>query len=168
MTKPGPSVFYTLLLAGTWSCSGSLEVGDPAPDVLVNCQERGSLCVDPHPLKVVWMFRTEDCLRCSGFPATLRRMWMEFGADAFSFEAVHVTDAPESGDWLQRYFMKERLTPRIHAIGSGRFESEFKGLALPALLVIANGVVEGISAGEAQALDALPRLIRSKPTGARQ
>jgi hypothetical protein len=95
-------------------------------------------------------------------------MWREYGTGAFAFEAVHVTEATNSGDWLQRYFMKERLAPRIHAISSDRFEREFKGVPLPSLLVISNGTVEGVSAGEAEALDALPRLIAPKPTQGRR
>lgn len=149
-----------LVLAGCWGCSGALGVGDPAPSFLASCGEATSVCDGTDPVKVVWIFTTEDCLRCLRFPAVLRNTWRQYGAEAFVFEAVHVRDPGESGEWLPRYFMKERLTPRIHAIDPRRFRREFKSLPLPSLLVIANGVVENISTGEPQALDVLPGLIR--------
>lgn len=160
---PGAGRFrraLALVLVSGWGCSGALGVGDPAPGFLASCGEAASACDGTDPVKVVWVFTTEDCLRCLGFPAVLRDTWRRYGAEAFAFEAVHVRDPGESGEWLPRYFMKERLTPRIHAIDRRRFRREFRSLPLPSLLVIANGVVESISTGEPQALDVLPGLIR--------
>lgn len=143
-----------LVIMAASGCQQTLSVGDPVPGILEQCPPSDLPCSIPAVPRVVWVFTTDDCLRCLGFPQLLRSEWKRRGEEAFAFEALHVREVEEEPtDWLVAYFMKERLTPTIRSIDQQRFEMEFGSLLLPALLIISGERVLSVSQGEPEALE---------------
>lgn len=114
--------------------------------------------------RLVWVFRTADCLSCQSFDYAVRRLQAAYG-DSLPLVAVHVGEAARAQ--VPRSFFKARRVQvdRTVTLPPRRFEERYGGTALPALLVVRGNTVAWSStlpAGVADAvqLDSLVRHVR--------
>jgi hypothetical protein len=93
----------------------------------------------------VWVFRTSDCLSCQSIDYIVRRLYAAHG-DSLPISAVHVGD--QTGRVLVDRFLTSRRVAldAVMTVPPREFAARFAATALPALLVVDDGVVRWSSA----------------------
>lgn len=119
--------------------------------------------------RLVWVFRTADCLSCQSFDYAVRRLQAVYG-DSLSLVAVHVGETARAQ--VPRSFFRARRiqVDRTVTLSPRQFEGRYGNTALPALLVVRGSTVAWSStlpAGVANAaqLDSLVRQVRRHVPG---
>ncbi|HLM68795.1 MAG TPA: hypothetical protein VK358_14745 [Longimicrobium sp.] len=116
--------------------------------------------------RLVWVFRTADCLSCQSFDYAVRRLQSTYG-DSLPFVAVHVGDA-EREQVPRSFFRARRIqVARTLTLPPRQFSRRYRDTGLPALLVVRGSTVawsSSLPAGVADAaqMDSLIQDVRRK------
>ncbi|MCA1791506.1 MAG: hypothetical protein LC667_17155 [Thioalkalivibrio sp.] len=130
-----------LVVLATGACTrpaNELRAGETVPDKwLATDGAAGAALAET---KLVWVFRTADCLTCQSFDYAVRRLQSTYG-DSLPFFAVHVGE-PAREQVPRSFFLARRIrVARTVTLSPRQFSRYYRDTGLPALLVVRGSTV---------------------------
>jgi len=114
--------------------AAALAPGRPAPAAWTPVEWRR-----PVPVYLVWVVRTSDCLSCQFADYEFRRVAARFGPEV-PLLTVHV-GRPAAATVPEGFLRSRRLDARVHTVSPRDFARRHGDAALPAILLVRDGVI---------------------------